>query len=119
MAFPSDSKIQVLKFLGYPLSSAGLDSTLDGLSQLASEEVLAIVDEITDVESRIASYARDVAGIAQVNTLAFTPGGAISDLEHLGNNQVQKLANALGVEVKAFPFGSVNPHGPGALFFGA
>lgn len=119
MAFPADSKIQVLKFLGYPLSHAGLDAKLDGLSPLASDEVLAIVDEITDVESRIAGYARDVAGIAQVNTLAFTPGGAIADLEHLGNNQVQKLANALGVEVQAFPFGSGTKRGPGALFFGA
>jgi hypothetical protein len=119
LAFSADSKVQVRKYLGYPLSSTALDATLDALDTSAANEVSAILDELADVESRLAGYARDVAGIARVNTLEFTPGMAIADLEHLGNGQAQKLANALGVEVRAFPFGSGTPRGPGALFFGA
>lgn len=107
------------KYLGYPLSSTALDATLDGLDTSAANEVASILDELADVESRLAGYARDVAGIARVNTLEFTSGMAIADLEHLGNGQAQKLANALGVEVRAYPFGAGAPRGPGALFFGA
>lgn len=107
------------KYLGYPFWSTELDATLDALDTSAANEVSAILDELADVETRLAGYARDVAGIARVNTLEFTPGKAIADLEHLGNGQAQRLANALGVEVRAFPFGGGTLHGPGALFFGA
>ncbi len=119
MALSTDSKVQVRKYLGYPLTTTVLDAAIDALDTSSENEVLAILDELADVESRVAGYARDVAGIARVNTLEFTPGQAIADLEHLGNNQAQRLANALGVEVKALPFGNGSKRGPGALFFGA
>lgn len=119
MAFTADSKVQVRKYLGYPFASSALDATLDALDSSAANEVAAILDELADVESRLAGYARDVAGIARVNTLEFASGMAIADLEHLGNGLAQRLSNALGVEVRAFPFGLGTQRGPGALFFGA
>jgi hypothetical protein len=119
MALTDSQKTKIRGYLGYTLDSTEIDAALVDLSVSAEAEVVALLTQLADVDTRFNTTARDVAGLETASTVKFFQGQAIADLVSLGNDLVMRLASFLGVEIVRLPFGGQSVSGIGLAYFGA
>lgn len=109
MAFETSVKIKILKFLGWPANTINSNSlsysniiTSRFLVVLpeAEEEVLSLVDRITEVDASLAS-AVDSAGVKKIDDIEFfgaQDGTKLSALRAERNRLIKELASLLDME---------------------
>ncbi len=104
MSFTSAQKAQIRTYLGYPGLFLTQNPRLEGALETCGSDtdysalVIGGLAELADIDSRLATTARSLAGLtAAVGDADFKPGQVIADLRNLGREWIGRISFWTGV----------------------
>jgi hypothetical protein len=120
MAFTTEQKCRIRRYLGYPDLWRYKDFMLEGAMQTAGEDpdasalVIADLAILLDIDNKIVSKGMSSAGIKAVDEIHFYEGGAVvNGIRNVGRSVAGRIGTTLGVPFYSDYFGSSGFMGDG------
>lgn len=117
-------KVKIRLYLGYMdlyrYANPRLESAFVAISPEAETEVGNILAQLADIDLRLSTTGRDLAGLTSVGQgdPEFAAGQALKDLRSEGNRYVKQLVNMFGVEpINGGAYGGAGTGSPFPGFF--